>query len=76
MTRIFMDDVLRDKLQGLKDNLEICDAAGKVVARVFPAQEPYIGREPPLTDEEIQRRRDYQGPMRTTGEVLKRLESL
>jgi hypothetical protein len=76
MTRILVDGVLSEKLQALKGPAELHDAEGKVIARVFPASQPYIGREPPITDEEIQRRREYQGPMRSTAEVLKRLESL
>ena len=78
MTRIVIDDVLRDKLSSLKGAVELCDASGRVVARATPMNDAgtYIGREPPISEAEREERRKYNGPMRTTEEVLKRLEEL
>ena len=79
MTRIVMDDVLRDKLNGLKETLELCDTSGQVLARVVPtapqpAPEDLI---PPISEEELRRRLNTP-PTRTytTEEVLRHLESL
>ena len=77
MTRIVIDDVLRQKLNGLGESVELCDASGRVVARVTPLETAtYVGREPRISEEEREERRKYDGPMRTTTEVLKRLEEL
>jgi hypothetical protein len=79
MTRIVMDDVLREKLNGLNEVVELCDASGHVLARVVPtpmqvALEDLI---PPISEEELQRRLNTP-PSRTytTEEVLRHLESL
>ncbi len=79
MTRIVMDDVLREKLNGLGEILELCDASGKVLARVVPAA-PQLTPEdliPPIGEEELARRLN-SSPTRTytTAEVLRHLESL
>ena len=78
MTRIVIDDVLREKLIALKGTVELCDASGKVVARATPTSDAstYVGHEPRISEEEREHRRKYKGPMRTTEEVLKRLEEL
>ena len=78
MTRIVMDDVLREKLNGLGEILELCDASGKVLARVVPAAmrpapEDLIS---PISEEELDRRENSTEPGYTTDQVLRHLESL
>ena len=78
MTRIVIDDVLREKLLGLRETAELCDASGQVLACVMPppikvSLEDLI---PPMSEEELQRRLNYSGPTYTTEEVLRHLESL
>lgn len=77
MTRIVMDDVLRDKLNGLNEIVELCDDSGQVLARVVPTMsmrlDDFIL---PISEEELQRRLNYSGPTYTTEEVLRHLESL
>ena len=51
MTQIIVDEVLKSKLNGLTQLLELCDAEGRVVARVIPVPAPQPlseGLEPPL----------------------------
>lgn len=78
MTRIVIDEVIRQKLRDFKEVIELCDDRGRVVARVMPTQDitTYRGLQPPLSDEELAERKRYTGPMRTAEEVLKRLDGL
>ena len=78
MSRIVIDDVLREKLTGLKETVELCDASGLVVAKVTPVNDAatYRGYEPRLSREEIEERSKNIGRTYTTAEVLKHLESL
>ena len=79
MTRIVIDDVLREKLLGLQGSAELCDASGQVLACVTPPAfrvrpEDLI---PPIDEAELKRRLNTP-PSRTytTEEVLRHLESL
>lgn len=76
MTRVFVDASLRSKLHDLSEPLELCDEAGRVIGRVFPAPEVLLGagREPLLSEEELQRRE--REPDYSTDEVLTYLERL
>jgi hypothetical protein len=78
MIRVTVDDMLREKLQGLLLPLELCDAQGRILARVFPVYDPalYEGLEPPFSREERQRRKQTKGKTYTTAEVLAHLEKL
>ena len=76
MTRILLDADLRSKLLDLSQPLELCDDAGNVVARVLPTSGAMAteDREPRISKEELQRRRQNKGKTYTTAEVLARLE--
>ena len=78
MTQITLDDVLMSKLNNLTQPLELCNAAGRVVARVTPIPEPalYEGLEPPLSREERQKRKQEKSKAYTIAEVLAHLEKL
>jgi hypothetical protein len=78
MTRIPYDAVLRDKLRGLSEPLELCDESGRVLARVWPAVDTarYIDLEPQISEDEIQRRAAHKGKTYSTTEVLAYLERL
>lgn len=77
MTRITLDAELRDKLQNLREPVELCDENGRVVGRVFPVVDldEYELVAPPLDEDEIQRRLSAE-PRYTTQEVLEHLEDL
>jgi hypothetical protein len=76
MTRIVLDEILRQKLLGLRQPVEVCEPSGKVVGRYTPVSEPTATTsvEPQLSEEELQRRE--QESEYTTDEVLARLEKL
>ena len=76
MTRVIVDETLRHKLHNLTQPLELCDADGQLLARLTPALDrlQYEGLEPPLSHEELQRRRQNKGKTYTTAEVLAHLE--
>lgn len=76
MTRITVDELLRQKLLGLEQPLEMCDASGKVVGVFTPIPVPSStgGGEPQLSEQELRRRE--QEPDFSTAEVLARLEKL
>jgi hypothetical protein len=71
MTWIVIDDVLKEKLKGLKGPLELCDEKGHVLARVALVMDPAlweaIDSEP--TPEELEELSKYQGPTYSTDEV-------
>ena len=75
MTQIIVDETLRTKLHNLTQPLELCDANGQVLARLTPALDlsQYEGLEPPVSKEELQRRRQNKGKTYTTTEVLAHL---
>lgn len=77
MTRIRVDEVLRDKLRNFSEPIEICDEHDVVIARVEPVvgesqDEPWI----PEFDEEELQRREKSDKRFSTAEVLARLERL
>ena len=76
MTQVILDATLRGKLRDLRENLELCDESGKVLARVTPVLDEslYEPVEVHLSAEELERRRHE--PEFSTGEVLKHLEQL
>ena len=77
MRRIPYDAVLREKLPNLSEPLEICDEAGKVLAKVNPVFNPddYEPWEPQITKEELDRRMQ-NAVWLTTEEALAYLEKL
>ncbi len=76
MNQIIVDAFLMSRLNDLKQSLELCDASGKVLARVVPLldESQFEPIEPSLSEEEIQRRRAE--PDYSTAEVLAYLEKL
>jgi hypothetical protein len=72
MTRITLDAELLSRLNNLIAPLELCDTAGRVVARVIPTPAPdtYGPLEPQISRAEIQRRKQDKGRTYTTAEVL------
>ncbi len=78
MTKIICDAVLREKLQGLSEPMELCDEFGRVLARVWPAIDPtlYTGLEPQIGDDELKRRMSCKGRTYSTAEVLAYLEQM
>jgi len=65
MGTITLDPVLRAKLNGLNEQLEICDETGKPVGMYLPLEDYkkllYRGVEIPFSEEEIERRRKQKG---------------
>jgi hypothetical protein len=77
MTRVIVDEALRSKLHNLSEPLELCDDSGRVVAQLFPVPDPseYDCEEPPISEEELERRRNSMETY-STAEVLAHLEKL
>lgn len=78
MTQIIVDDALRSKLHDLTQALEFRDEAGHLLGRFLPAFDPSLYEEltPPISEEELQRRRQSKEKTYTTAEVLAYLEKL
>jgi hypothetical protein len=72
MTRIRVDAALRQKLGGLTSEVELCDEAGNVLAKVVPVPEQVIWDPltPDISEEELQRRIQNPGKYYTTAELL------
>jgi hypothetical protein len=77
MTRVIVDETLRNKLGNLLEPVELCDESGRVLARVVPLQDldDYELWEPPISEEELQRR-ERSEKWHTTEQVLAHLRSL
>jgi hypothetical protein len=78
MTKLIVDATLPEKLVGLVHPVELCDAAGRVMGRYFPHLDPdeYDLEPPPMSEEELQRRRSPDQKTYTTAEVLEYLRKL
>jgi hypothetical protein len=78
MTRVIVDEALRNKLLDFAEPLDLCDESGRVLAQVFPAVDPseYELVEPPISEEELRRLEDPNQRRYTTAEVLEHLERL
>ena len=78
MTRVIVDEILRNKLHNLAQPLELCDESGRILGRVFPAVDPsqYEPQEPQVSEEELDRREQANERRYTTAEVLAHLEKL
>ena len=74
MTRIILDAALKKRLNNLSEPLELCNRAGRVLARVLPQDED--GREPKISRAEIRRRMASKEKTYTTKEVIAFLEKL
>ena len=77
MTRITIDAELRARLHNLIEPLELCDEAGKVVARVKPVFDStqWEPLDPQISEEELDAR-EKSTVWYTTEEVLRHLEQL
>lgn len=79
MTKVLLDDVLRTKLNGLADELELCDQTGQTVGHFVPAdlyrELLYAWAKAQFTDEEIALARQEPGGF-TTAEAIAYLEKL
>src|SRR5687767_2769971 len=76
MTRIILDDAMKAQLHNLTEPLELCDANGRLLARVVPYYDPAeYDLDPKLSQEEIERISASE-EWYTTEEVLARLEKL
>lgn len=77
MNRIVVDDTLRAKLRNFSEPLELCDEAGRSLARVVPLEDlsQYEPWEPPISEEEL-RRREQSDKWCSTEEILAHLKSL
>ena len=73
MTRMIADAALKARLEGLKEVVEVCDEAGRVLGFLHPAPAAK-SIESPFSDEEIRERlKDLKG--RTLGEFMRELEA-
>jgi hypothetical protein len=77
VTRVIVDAILRSKLHGLTEPLELCDETGQVLGHVVPALDlsQYKPWEPSFSEEEL-RRAEQETESYTTAEVLAYLENL
>ena len=64
MTKVIVDDAFRTKLDGLRELVELCDQSGRTLGFFHPLLRTTDPAQPkvhsPLTDEEIERRRQEQ----------------
>lgn len=77
MVQIAIDDVLRDQLDGLTQPIELCDASGRVVARVTPVDvsSDVEFLNPEVDEAELVRRMTADEKQYTTDEVIRHLDS-
>lgn len=78
MTRITYDEDLKNRLLGFQQNLEVCDAQGRVVARVTPissaeAPEGWIQLTEDLTEDDFMRASESTERGISTSEMIQRL---
>jgi hypothetical protein len=76
MTRVTVDSDLRKKLFNLAEPIDLYDESGRLIGMFTPinTSPPPNYTEPPLSEEEWQRRR--QGPDYSIDEVIAKLERL
>jgi len=79
VVRITIDEALKRQIMAATEEIELCDPDGNVVGRIpVPGKDFPAGWEPmapPISDEELQRRLQYDGPGYTTEEVIAHLKS-
>lgn len=78
MDRIVIDANLPEKLKHLTNSAELVDEQGHLIAVVHPRFDPalyeIVGEE--VSQEELDRRANSDGPWHTTEEVIARLRKL
>ena len=76
MTQVQVDQILLQKLGGLDESIELCDADGKILGRYLPENAYreilYSSVEIPFSEEELASRRAEAGGC-TLDEIWKRL---
>lgn len=76
MIRVTLDEALRSKLNGLNDQVEVCDEAGRTLGHFLPAdlyhEMMYAWLKTQTPDEEIERLRQQTGG-RPLAEIWKTL---
>ncbi len=72
MTKIIVDAGTRSKLRNLTEALQFADEAGRVLGNFIPVPND-SRREPPISEEEIQRR-IREGGGRSLAEIMRDLE--
>jgi hypothetical protein len=70
MTKVMLDSNLRQKLPDLTQPFEVCDEAGQTVGQFVPTKNGDSRRNPPISRDEIDRRKKDKGNSYTTAEVL------
>jgi hypothetical protein len=77
MTQVILDAPTRSKLHNLTEPLELCDESGRLLAHVVPVldESQYERWEPPISEEELQRRRKST-EWYSTADVLAYLDTL
>ncbi len=78
MTRIVVNESMRELLRNFSQPLELCDESGRVLARLIPASEisKYEKWEPTFSEDELRRQEQANEKRYTTAEVLAHLERL
>lgn len=76
MSKIILDDAMRERLAGLSEPVEMCAADGRTIGHFVPSDEfirsVYEWAKSEVTDEELDRVRRETGG-RTLAEIKKRL---
>lgn len=79
MVQITIDNELKNKLLSSGEIVELRDASGKLLGRVFPEKDNPLEGMSPLTsefsEEELKRRSEENGPTITTQELIARLKA-
>jgi hypothetical protein len=75
MTKVIVDPITRTKLAGARQKVELCDDSGLVFGHFLPLEyhSADAGREPRISDEEIERRL-HCGGGRSLAEIMADLE--
>jgi hypothetical protein len=82
MSRVILDADMKNKLGGLREQMELCDLDGRTMGRYLPEEiyQKFLyqlaeSQCPALSAEEIERRRSHRGPGKSLAEIVKRLEA-
>jgi len=72
-----VDDFLRKRFHDFADPIDLCDKSGRVLARIARCTKiKEYDLEPKISQKEIERRSNSNGPWLTTEEVLAHLRQL
>ena len=78
MSRVTINLEAAATLQTITDRVELCDPSGRVLGSFIPFVDRslYEGVQPPISQEELDRREREPGRLYTTAEVLEHLRNL